>query len=1328
MKLRKLFSLAAVALLAGASAFAQESTEKVWPKIYINPGHGTYTANDRPMSTIKHGANNAYTDANNDTTNFFESNTNLQKGFALLDQLVEYGVPFDRTKNQDTTQDRWKIGAARDLTQTNIIMSHVKAGEAPAYTDYAPATGETKDYENPTNDYYNRSLAEIAAEVESWGADMFISIHSNAASEGNTVNYLYFAYDNSYFNSSGAVKEGADATLANEHVAMSKEMSRCGWNHRILDRHTQWSHYDFTMTAADVAAGKGKIGWQNLGVLNHTVPGYLVEGYFHTYQPARHKAMNFGVCRLEGTDYARGVADYFGWELEKTGDIYGIVRDKHEKFTHEYYSPKVGTYDVYKPLNNVTVTLMQGETVVATTKTDDEWNGAFIFNNVAPGDYTLAFTSEEYKADSVWTTDKAKEAVATSIPVTVKAAATSYPTAFLESKTYTAPTVVYVNYPDSTAGKTEYALKAKYKMYGKGEVAVADTLLAGKTVKRQILRDNKLYVLALDTLAEPYIYCVDIATGKTSELDKAAVVMGANGKMKISDIALTADHVLVACGQSKTHYSDDIATTDSETRGDVNFYKWTKNEETGVYGACELWFTTKYSCNYNRCILGNTFAYTGTIADGSIIVSGYHGTHTENIAMRFAEIAIVDGTNAGEQWVESWDESVETNFYADAVSDAYDFELMVSPRGEDNFVFDGNKIAPFEWAIQEGTSVPAVLGRNENIAVKVNGANYFKYAGKSLMVAPDVDAEGLVKGVKMWDVTEGLDKAVEVVLNGAALAAPVKAAYASALGEVKLTLDEVTGVTTDAEIVIALALDGKATIFSATPPPAANVTPATNGTANPFAYGLSGEVADAKLKVNYSLNVDATAVKVVVLNEEGEVVASAEAPAKAGANTAEMSLAAVPTGNYNWGIEVAGEAKTTVAQFVSHVFYHPCGLDVDNSFESPSFGTLFVAEGYTGGKTSGYHSAQADGSDGGGLYIFDPAGKPVVNPTTSGYRFYGEGLTHSNTYHTSTMGADFKNVAIADDGRIFVTRYNSSGDYILSAPSLEELVKAGKFTTSLVAGMTMTDAIYKDAEGNFIVGPMHSFDAKGAGEDTKLIAMTRDVNNAAAGSTNNRVIEYALGEANVIAAGTPVAALDGKFTASYDKTANVVYDNRGGIWYCQYRGTPSDTNPALVYVDAEGNIQYFEGDGGSERRRGSISVSPDGTKLAAAGPGGYLCIFDIEYDEETGEVSLIETFHVKHGMGNNLYALAWDAAGNLYAGNASGEYMNGFSVPRADAFVTKAASKYAFEYENTGIESIESEDVTAPVEYYNLQGVKVANPSNGIFIKKQGDKATKVVL
>ena len=55
---------------------------------------------------------------------------------------------------------------------------------------------------------------------------------------------------------------------------------------------------------------------------------------------------------------------------------------------------------------------------------------------------------------------------------------------------------------------------------------------------------------------------------------------------------------------------------------------------------------------------------------------------------------------------------------------------------------------------------------------------------------------------------------------------------------------------------------------------------------------------------------------------------------------------------------------------------------------------------------------------------------------------------------------------------------------------------------------------------------------------------------------------------------------------------------------------------------------------------------------------------------------------------------------------------------------------YTFEVPGdlTGIESVGAEDVEAPVEYYNLQGVKVANPAKGLYIKKQGKKTTKVIL
>lgn len=37
-------------------------------------------------------------------------------------------------------------------------------------------------------------------------------------------------------------------------------------------------------------------------------------------------------------------------------------------------------------------------------------------------------------------------------------------------------------------------------------------------------------------------------------------------------------------------------------------------------------------------------------------------------------------------------------------------------------------------------------------------------------------------------------------------------------------------------------------------------------------------------------------------------------------------------------------------------------------------------------------------------------------------------------------------------------------------------------------------------------------------------------------------------------------------------------------------------------------------------------------------------------------------------------------------------------------------------------------DENAPVEYFNLQGIKVSNPGNGIYIKRQGTKAEKVIL
>ena len=1351
MKLRKIFATAAMALLVGAGAAAQNPTiEDV--RIYINPGHGAFDSGSRPMGTVKHGANNAYTDVNNDTANFFESNTNLQKAFGLMEKLISYGVPFDRTKNQ-TNDNPHRVGAALDMTQ-NIVFSRVKSGATPAYIDY-----ENNVY-NPESDYYDRALSEVAAEVEFNDFDMFISIHSNALNEGTSTNYPLILY------------RGTDSQEGN---AGSIAMGKAVWPHLFGMGHHQWTYYSLTkmnlrgdhsfyggtstvkykvpegyvfdetdnfseyIAATDSTPAYVKYTGY-LGVIKHGVPGFLSEGYFHTYQPARHRYMNWDVCHLEGVAYARGIADYFGWDVatkETKGTIYGIVRDLHEKFTHEFYTPNAGTNDKFKPLNGVTVSLKKDGTEVATYTTDDEWNGAFVFN-VEPGTYTIECTHPDYKAEQY--SEATAKATPSVITVTVDAAKCVYPEVFLESTTYEPPKVVYVNYPDSTAGKADFKLAPYYEVKAKDYTLLAEQL-ADKKVRRQILRDDKLYVLALDEANEPYIYLADFAAGTVTELDKAAVVMGGNGILKVSDIALTADHVLVASGYSQNHASDDIASGDGVDRGTVNFYKWSQDSITALPDSCELWFTSNTSVMFNRGNIGKTLAYSGTIENGTLTASCHNGSSSSSIGMRFNQFAIAESQMVGETILDSWDAVPnEENFYPDNISsnaDNWDYEIMVSPLGNNNnFVLDGDLIAPFEWST-DGNEVAyagvaaKLIGRNEAVSsVKANGANYFKYAGKALMVAPSVNEEGKVAGLELYDITNGLDNAVEISLNGAALAEPVEYTYASAHGELALELSS-DDKTIGADIELFLIVDGKVTKFEAgdfytTAKLAKNEI---TGTANPFAYALSSEIADGALKVKYSLNTDATAVAVNIKNEEGEVVVTATGATTKGAQTVDVNIAELIDGKYSWEVAVDGDVKANIERFSSENFYHPSGLDIDNSFESGSFGTRFVCEGYNRGQKSGYVSAHADGRFGGGLYIFDPQGNQILNKDGEA-RFYPSWLTNTDrTFGSKTCGADFGKVAIADDGRIFVNRYNFEGDYYLYAESLEKLVADGEFT-SLLAGKTMTDGIYFDEAGSYLAGPAQSFDVKGSGDDLKLLALSRADNSVNTGTGLNRVVEYELGTGKELSTPTSHVALDQKYTISYDRKSNIQYDNRGGVWYIQYRSEPTNDVPALVYVDENGEIKYFEGAGGNSRYQGSLSVAPDGNSIVASSASGIVSVYEIIRAED-GAVFLNETYRLTHNMGGSAYSAAWDIAGNFYLGNASNEVVQGYALPRAEAAVTKAARKYGFSVTDggiIGIDEIEAEDANAPVEYYNLQGVKVANPEKGIFIKKQGSKATKVIL
>ena len=75
---------------------------------------------------------------------------------------------------------------------------------------------------------------------------------------------------------------------------------------------------------------------------------------------------------------------------------------------------------------------------------------------------------------------------------------------------------------------------------------------------------------------------------------------------------------------------------------------------------------------------------------------------------------------------------------------------------------------------------------------------------------------------------------------------------------------------------------------------------------------------------------------------------------------------------------------------------------------------------------------------------------------------------------------------------------------------------------------------------------------------------------------------------------------------------------------------------------------------------------------------------------------------------------------DLEALKAHGLLISGFAVT-----VTKVTLQ---KMDTSGIDEVEAADSEAPVEYYNLQGVRVDEPAAGLYIRRQGNKVSKVYI
>lgn len=196
------------------------------------------------------------------------------------------------------------------------------------------------------------------------------------------------------------------------------------------------------------------------------------------------------------------------------------------------------------------------------------------------------------------------------------------------------------------------------------------------------------------------------------------------------------------------------------------------------------------------------------------------------------------------------------------------------------------------------------------------------------------------------------------------------------------------------------------------------------------------------------------------------------------------------------------------------------------------------------------------------------------------------------------------------------------------------------------------------------------------------------------------------------------------------KSADVYYEDEiDGHYFVEYtEGKPEDyliketfANPEeigrtrqMVVTDSYGSTTYTESEYFDEEQ--NACDEPTYTYK------------EVTTKDEHGNTILIESYEAYEGDEPELVqAIKVDY---LYDENGNPTEMeSSWYDPYEDIYYPDMKIIYGTYIDASGVESVAAEKNTdAPVEYFDLQGRRVANPSNGVYIRRQGTAVSKVIL
>ena len=312
----------------------------------------------------------------------------------------------------------------------------------------------------------------------------------------------------------------------------------------------------------------------------------------------------------------------------------------------------------------------------------------------------------------------------------------------------------------SVDDQADYTLTAQW-------VSKLEDAVAGKTIRRSLMNNGSLFVLAIDAQKRPYIYKINPATSDVEAVipttGLAAVTNSSSTSgittMPLSDIAFTNDKVIIGC--QAEHMT-------SNADGTFRVYKWTSLE-----AAPTLWFgsnETYSGGNWYNSISGVAMTYVGSSSEGQVIALANSEASNE---YRFVMVNVSDGSMSSTIFNRSIINGGGTSTILTTTIGIAP-QLIPSPY-ESDFILLGSATPPI--AVTEvAHNSPATYGRTEEIPSPSTGANILIEDAVKYMFVPTS------AGVVIYNITTDLASASSIKTIASANSATYRAVFAERSG------------------------------------------------------------------------------------------------------------------------------------------------------------------------------------------------------------------------------------------------------------------------------------------------------------------------------------------------------------------------------------------------------------------------------------------------------------------------------------------------------------------------------------------------------------------